>query len=355
MAFRYYNLFSDWTSKWNGWRDAAKKIPAQDDQPVRVTNESWSGSSLGLAHDTIECATPFEARICNRANLLIRKIYENWQTKDALLAGEQADAERRYEQALENYENQKKLRGRDAWFDRVPRWYLPLIIVFGIAEFYMNSQVFLVFGGSVVETWLMAIVLSFAIPLAGHFWGLFLRERPWNKTLLGWATAALFVVGITIWYLSRVRAAFVEESGAVITSVDFGRYTWLFFLSLNLLIFVIAVAAAYHAHEEDPRLLKYKQDFQKANRRLRSLQAERNSLKATQENTADAVAHRGQELIELYRQSNRRKRKDGTPPLFQTTQPDIKTPPFVPQEYAELQIMPRVVPDASKESHITTA
>lgn len=316
-------LFSNLTASRNGMIDGIKKIPAlDDDSPI-----------------------PFENRIYDKANRVISKLYEFWQKIDAKLHSQQQEAQSRYDQAQQNYEQCKEAKGRDAWFDRAPRWYLPFIILLGIVELYINRQVFIRFGFqnheylSNHESWILALILSFSLPVAGHFLGLFLRERPWNKTLRWWALIATATSCTTIGYISWLRANIIHSGNGASGDIP----VWLFFLSLNLLVFLVATVAAYHTHEEYPQLLKYKQDFQTFERRLRQLQGKRNSLKAAYENKARAIVHRAKELINIYRQANIRKREDGIPEAFKKMPPDIKLPSFTQMEFAELKASPHIM------------
>jgi hypothetical protein len=71
---------------------------------------------------------------------------------------------------------------------------MPLIFVFGIAELAMNAQVFDIFGSARFETIVMSLILSFAIPVSGHFWGRFLREDQKERPLIMLSIGTLAVI-----------------------------------------------------------------------------------------------------------------------------------------------------------------
>lgn len=326
-------IFSDSTAKRNGRRDAAKGIPGQDHTPHIVSADSMFVGNGYRERRTIECASAFEARIVYKAMAVIHGLIEQWVKIEAKLKSLQDEAQSRFDQALKNYEQRKAERGRDAFFERIPRWYWPLIITLGIAELYLNRQIFVNIGLENHHTWVLGLMLSFSLPIAGHFLGVFLRERPWNKTMLGWSVVTIVIVAIVIVCIAELRKG-VLQSAESMTTAD--PSTWMVFVALNALVFVVAIAAAYYAHEEDPQLLKYKQDFLAAEKALLAVKGKRNSLKGPCERQVKGVAEEGNGSIQSYRQANLRARKDGQiPPLFKTTHPEIAVPSFDQEKYAD--------------------
>lgn len=326
-------IIPDSTAKRNGRRDAAKGIPDQNDSPHVVSTGSMFAGNGYRERRQIECASTFEAQIVYKSLAVVHGLFEQWVKVEAKLKSLQDEAQSRFNQARENYEQRKEERGRDAFFERIPWWYWPLIVTLGIAELYLNRQVFVNWGLENHHTWVLGLLLSFSLPIAGHFLGIFMRERPWNKTMLGWSAVTIVIVAAVIVFIAKLRED-VLQSTELAANND--PSNWMLFIALNALVLMVSIAAAYCSHEEDPHLMKYKQDFLAAHKALLSTKGERNSLKGPCERKVKAVAERGNELIQIYRQANLRARKDGQiPPLFKTTHPEISTPPFDQEKYAD--------------------
>lgn len=313
----FNKLFSNSTAKWNGLIDGRKGIPSAD----------------------ANTSTPFENRVRDKANQVISKIYGRWQKTGAKLSSKLQEAQSRHVRALGNYEQSKDASGRDA--RPKPHWYFPFILMLGIVELYINREVFARFGFQHSEnianheSWFLALVLSFSLPVAGHFLGRILRERSRNKNKIKlWlATITAIASASTITYISWLRATTILAGDGS----AFDARLWLFFLSLNLLVFLVAIIASYYCHEEDQDIRGDKQDFEKKERNLRVMEGRRNSHNAVYKNRAEAVNHRYKELINIYRQANIRNRKDRSTEAFKQMPPDIDILPFVLVESAELK------------------
>ena len=318
----------------NGWFDGAKERPSLSGESISYylsRNQKGGFSSNGQWHQ-VQCATDFEQKICKMADQAIRKVYRRWQSKDSMLIGQQKTWEHRLRRADENYSTRKKELERDAAFDTTPWWYFIMIFVFGVAEFAMNAQVFDIFGSPRFETIIMALILSFAIPVSGHFWGRFLREDEKEKPLIFLSIGCLGVIIFSLYSLAAVRNSYIKS--ALTTNEETIFNAWLFFLSLNFLIFVISVYASWYAHERDFKLFKFKRDYIKALARIHKVESRRNALKSSCHNEIYGIRDRAHETISIYRQHNLLRRDDDRRPKAFEMLPDVLIPEFEEETFA---------------------
>ncbi|MCI0698773.1 hypothetical protein L0337_43080 [candidate division KSB1 bacterium] len=318
----------------NGWLDGAKERPAQSGQSISyylTKSLSHRHGSNSHWHEVL-CATDFEQRICKMADRAIRKAYEKWQSLDAKLIGEQKTWEEKLRQTEENYLIRKRQLDRDATFDSTPWWYFPMIFIFGIAELAMNAQVFDIFGSARFETIIMALILSFAIPISGHFWGRFLREDEKEKPLIFLSIGCLAVIVFSLYSLAAVRNSYFKS--IVSSDAETVFNAWLFFLSLNFLVFLISIYASWYAHERDFKLFKFKRDFMAALSHINKLGSRRNAFKSSCHNHIFRLRDAAHEKISIYRQHNLRKRGDDRRPQAFESLPDILIPEFEEEGFA---------------------
>jgi hypothetical protein len=318
----------------NGWLDGKKERPSQSGQSISyyITKSLRNHRSNNNHWHEVLCATDFEQKICKMADRAIRKVYEKWQSRDANFIGEQKTWEEKLRQAEENYLIRKRELERDAMFDATPWWYIPIIIIFGIAELAMNAEVFDIFGSARFETIIMALILSFAIPASGHFWGRFLREDEKEKPLIFLSVGCLGVIIFSLYSLAAVRNSYFKIQNTTDAETVFNA--WLFFLSLNMLVFLISIYASWYAHERDFKLFKFKRDYMAALDRINKLGSQRNALKSSCHNQIFRIRDAAHERISVYRQHNLRKRSDERRPQAFETLPDILIPEFEEEGFA---------------------
>ena len=320
----------------NGWFDGKKERPPLNGESISYYLSKTQKPSSGLVDNgqwhEVQCATDYEQTICKIADRAIRKVYQKWQSRDAKLIGQHKTWEQKLRQTEENYLNRKQELDRDAMFDHTPWWYVPMICVFGVAELAMNAQVFDIFGSPRFETIIMSLILSFAIPVAGHFWGRFLREDDKEKPLIFLSIGCLGVIVFSLYALAAVRNSYFKS--AVTTTEEMGYNAWLFFLSLNFLIFVISVYASWYAHERDFKLFKFKRDYIKSLAKIHKLEAQRNALKSSCHNSIYQIRDRAHQAISVYRQHNLLRRDDERRPQAFERLPDILIPEFEEENFA---------------------
>lgn len=331
---RTWTIGSSLQARINGWLDGARERPAQNADSISYflsKTRAHGLSNNGEWHE-VKCATDYEQKICKIADRAIRYVYQKWQSRDSTLIGQQRNWMHKLRQAEENYLSRKHDLGRDATFDVTPWWYFPLIVVFGVAELAMNAQVFDIFGSPRMETIIMALILSFAIPVSGHFWGRFLREDEKEKTLIFLSLGCLSVIVFSLYSLAAVRNSYFKF--AVTSNEETAFNAWLFFLSLNFLIFAISVYASWFAHERDFKLFKFKRDYLKGLAKINKIESKRNSLKSACHNQSFAIRDCAHQRISVYRQHNLRRRDDDRRPVSFESLPDIFIPEFEEETFA---------------------
>lgn len=230
-----------WMAKHNGKIDGRKNIPTID-------QEIFPFYELNLKK-------LFESNI----QLLTRE----WQEKDQKLKEEYCKvfttADNLREQIKEKepaFEETLKDRNR---FSRefehmhtVSKGYWVLMLFLAVCEFPMNSIVFDILGEAKWLTYLLAAGVCVVVPLAAHYMGIVLkRESPLKHASAALKAAVLFLsVAAVLLGLAYMRERFVAGSGvAELLGIKMdARMVTVIFLSINLLIFVVASFASYMAH-----------------------------------------------------------------------------------------------------------
>lgn len=317
-----------------GRLDGQRGRPSEDSESItyNVVKRRAVGEHGSPVLHEVDCATYYEQKLCKMADQEVRKVYQKWQSLDAKLIPLHKNAQHKFRQAEENYLQRKDRLGRDPVFNSTPFWYMPLIFVFGIAELAMNAQVFDIFGSARFETIVMSLILSFAIPVSGHFWGRFLREDQKERPLVMLSIGTLAVIIFSLYSLAAVRYSFFKALTPNNDETIFNA--WMFFLSLNFLIFMVSVFASWYSHERDFRLLKFKRDYMAALREIHKIEGKRNSLKSSCHNIAFQIRDAMHEIISIYRHHNlRSRRSDARPQAFENL-PEILIPEFEEEQFA---------------------
>lgn len=134
----------------------------------------------------------------------------------------------------------------------VPIAYWIIFAFLAICEFPMNSVVFDILGEAKWLTYLFAAALGVIIPLAAHFLGIQLRRESPFETFRGACKALLIIIIVMAVLISvaYIREKFVEGSKiATILGIAMDpRMVTIVFLSINMLIFMVATIASYFYH-----------------------------------------------------------------------------------------------------------
>lgn len=320
-----------WMSKRNGCIDGKKGIPALEQQEHPF----------------------YEHRLKEGAETSIRHLAEEWRSDDRklkeeycrlLMAHKNATARIKtiqpdYQELLEDKDDLD-----DTWqkTHSVPWTYRALFAFLAACEFPMNSVVFDILGEAKWLTYILAAGLGVVIPLAAHYVGIKLRrESPlehWRAALkTGLIVIVVFAVLIGLAYL---RERYVAGSGmAAVLGIEMDpRMVTLVFLSINLLIFVVAVIASYMVHmdvtdaqirsshitqrslKEIEELLKdvkgnldqLKKKCDEIREEYSKLAVSRNKLFEIYRDRSEICRHSCEYLMNVYRTSNMRARAESS-------------------------------------------
>ena len=138
-------------------------------------------------------------------------------------------------------------------------WYMILLIGIGLAEMPLNIQIFQKFGEAFFITIIMACSLGIAIPVLAHFTGVFIKQRKEKKEYTFFASIAVALFVIFNFGVSIFRAYVLAEH----TGEPANNLNIVIFVSLNLILFIIGLLAAYFRHDESYELEHTYQQFQK--------------------------------------------------------------------------------------------
>lgn len=138
-------------------------------------------------------------------------------------------------------------------------WYMVLLCGIGIAEVPLNIQIFQKFGEAFFITIIMACSLGIAIPVLAHFTGVFVKQRKEKREYTTFASIAVLLFFVFNFGVSIFRAyVLAEHTGEVANNLNI-----VIFMSLNLILFVIGLLAAYFRHDESYELEHTHDLFQK--------------------------------------------------------------------------------------------
>lgn len=208
----------------------------------------------------------YEARRINDAEAQIRHLAELYEQADKKLKEQYCKElvtldnlndriktlEDDHKEAKDAYKDRRKTTAPPRPPVPVPLSYWIIFAFLALCEFPMNSVVFDILGEAKWLTYLLAAGLGVTIPLAAHFLGIQLRTESPFESLRG-ACKAIFITIIVLAVLisvAYIREKFVE--GSKITtllgiSMD-PRMVTIVFLSINMLIFMVATISSYFYH-----------------------------------------------------------------------------------------------------------
>ena len=181
----------------------------------------------------------------------------------------------------------------------VPKVYWALFIFLAISEFPMNSIVFDILGEAKWLTYLLAAGLCVVIPLSAPYMGIVLkRESPLKHARAALIAAVLFIaVALVLIGLAYLRERFVAGSGvAELLGIKMdARMVTIVFLSINLLVFVVASFASHMTHIDvtDEQIKKYhitRRELKEAEDLIESQGSDLESLKRAQDKVEEKIS-----------------------------------------------------------------
>ncbi len=222
----------------------------------------------------------FEKEMKQATDDMIKTLISKWQKVDeklhqkycnalAYLAGaiqrknkeckESTIAEQLYDKSREKY-NQYSRPALNSTIEKI------LLIIIAIFEFPLNSFVFALFGQGKFETYLIAAGICIAIPLAAHFWAIFLKRE--NKTTGEkiWAFLIPMIILGLIGFVSYLRnkyfAVMMKEQG--VENYLAPSMTTTVFIFINLATFIVATVISFEAAHADRLYYSAKTEYEKA-------------------------------------------------------------------------------------------
>jgi hypothetical protein len=222
----------------------------------------------------------------------------------------------------------------------------------------MNSIVFDILGEAKLLTYLLAAGLGVIIPLSAHYMGIILRrESPLESLKAALKAGILFIlVAIVLLGLAYLREKFVAGAGvASLLGIEMDpKMVTILFLSINFLIFAVATLASYMVHIDvtDEKIRSYhitRRSMRDVEELLNDTSTSLDKLIAKRDNveehlsrlmvTREKIFHKNRELAEghrdtaqwlinIYRTSNMRARKDPQMPKCFKTMPTFDISPF---------------------------
>jgi hypothetical protein len=304
-----------------GRKDGSKGIPSKDD-----SNPSF-----------------FEKQLIDRGKGHFQQAGEEFFPRIQEIEGKRENAILRLRDSTEKfiieqkrYNFKKQLLGRDVAIFLSPHAYGFFIGLIVIGEFAMNSQAFDVFGKAPWLTYLMALTVAVGIPTVSHFIGIWLRTwpRPAWVTALQVTASVIITVGCLVG-LNIARIKYLESQDIHLVKDETVLQQAFFYI--NLFIFLAATLMSYFAHDSDKELFDLRKktraldaEIGSANSLIEELGAQRDEYKVRYHFEIERIRAVIGELIDLYREHNRRARSDD-PTAFGTELP-IPNPPAIPED-----------------------
>lgn len=176
-------------------------------------------------------------------------------------------------------------------------WYMVLLIGIGLAEMPLNIQIFQKFGEAFFITIIMACSLGIAIPVLAHFTGVFIKQRKEKKEYTFFASVAVLLFVVFNFGVSIFRAYVLAEH----TGEPANNLNIVIFVSLNLILFIIGLLAAYFRHDESYELEHTYDHFQKEKAKYDK------SKESIQLDSKNAATIKNQRMKEVHETFNKRK------------------------------------------------
>jgi hypothetical protein len=328
---------------WNARKDGKRNIPAPDSQNH----------------------PPFIKSIIDTGQRHVDEIGRKWEEEDKKLNGQYQNAfdkkrmaEQDYEEAQtrksEAVERHKEAELNLQNLEHVSpgrKGYWLFFIFLMLAEFPINSFVFELFGEAKWLTYLMSLLICFAIPYSAHIAGMDLKSGVGKSKVITIKFIIMMVVVICLLLsIAYMREKFFEGAKAqeiLGIEMDYRLITTLFFL-INGFVLLIAMWTSYNAHPKDPKtfhmiLNEYEkarkneveslQKFEMAKKRLEQANDALNIIISNRQNGFNARQNEANEYIDIcnnvvnyYRTKNLQCRLDKASPKCFEKEIEIRFP-----------------------------
>lgn len=226
--------------------------------------------------------------------------------------------------------------GRDIDVKISRRTYLTLLFVIGLGEFVLNGIAFNVFGHSPLFTAFASLAVAFSLPILAHWTGIILRQGflPIGRTVLVVGCLGAVVLGLR--GITTARSEYMTTVDAV---AGIGSLENAFFY-INAMIFMAAVAMSYFVHDEDAILENLTRsahaltrEMDRLDRTIDMLGGRVDALRCRKQAEMSQINATIQQLVQLYREANlRRRAADDRPEVFRRRPATIE-----PDKFSEIQ------------------
>ena len=154
--------------------------------------------------------------------------------------------------------------------------YFLLLLGIGLCEVPLNLQIFQKFGEAFFITIIMASSLAIAIPVLAHFTGVFIKQRKEKREYNFFIFLCVALFGIFNFGVSVFRTSVLAEAMGESAS----QLNIIIFTTLNLILFIIGVLAAYFRHDESYELEHHYDDYQKSKKTFNKEKSEISAKKS---------------------------------------------------------------------------
>ena len=349
IAYRYFWPWSPYSrhqSRKRGRRDGKKGVPAKDgDQfpPYEMQVKNLGDENIGTI-----------ARHWEHQDRRLKADYCDAHSRVAAVAAEHHDAARALDAIQKKYDPARAEMDDCRGLIRVhPVFYWTLVLILVAGEFPLNAVVFKIFGEATLATYVFSTVIALGLPVCGHFLGLSLRKNSFARGLRSidaiLTLVLIFTPLLVITAIAYVREKYFEApevQSLAGVRMDPTMVTFVF-IGINLMAFVLATVASYHAHHPEDvqkcidnfrvrskellaaqrRLEKARCNQEKAEKWLNQAWTEREHAFRESKDEALQVKDFAQGLIDEYRDANLGGRSDGTLPGIWKLHPEIKFRP----------------------------
>lgn len=273
---------------------------------------SWQGNREKDPQPTLqqEEPPPFIRKLSKVAGEQIRRIEQHWQKENEGFSSKIAAEEEKLKTLQEEAQRLDLTKaGRPANL-RIQIYLIALFII-GLGEFVLNSLVFQVLGRGIFETYLASLPLAIAFPFAAHYVGKKLKEkRDWLGVWILSGMILLSLLGIAYLRANYFEASKIQQLlGISISSFNLS----FIFVSVNLLLFSVAVFLAYEAHPENPEARKILDILELTKQSLAWLISQRALRRKRRESQAEEICCRFESLCADYDNANQRARASVDP------------------------------------------
>ena len=286
------------------------------------------------------------AAMRGQTDITIRK-WENFKT---VVVGELTDLIISYQQAHQNLLVEEKIYGKKI----VPKksWWVSIsFFCFLIIEAPMNYFAFQFLRDPGVFTWILAIILTIIVPMAGHLAGKTFKNKQ-RKPVDIILAALLLIFSVSI--ITSVSMAREEHIRLSTSDATIAHMAFYIFLFGNAIIYLLAVVIGYSHGYDLPDYYAIIQRVQRKSRQYIDRQTDLKKkfteclLKLRQ------IRNSGDWYADRYRDSNIKKRTTDAPPYFNdgtSIWPEMRDPykTYLTLEYPEKEMWKEIETLIQKE------